>query len=47
MITPHVTELPLRLEAVEPDPFIASTPAAPPPTAPPVTPGRAARTEGP
>ena len=27
MTTPHVTELPRRLEPVEPDPFIATLPA--------------------
>jgi hypothetical protein len=45
MLTPRVTEIPLRLEAVEPDPFIDPRPALPP--APPVTLGRPARTEGP
>jgi hypothetical protein len=31
MTTPHVTEIPRRLEAVEPDTFIDSSPAPPPP----------------
>jgi hypothetical protein len=30
MTTPHVTEIPRRLEAVEPDPFIDAPPGEPP-----------------
>jgi hypothetical protein len=33
MTTPHVTELPLKLEPVEPDPFIEAPPSPSGPTA--------------
>jgi hypothetical protein len=39
MTTPHVTELPLRLEPVTPDPFIAA------PSPPPAVARRSARLE--
>ena len=41
MTTPRVIEIPRRLEAVEPDPFIDARPAPPPP-APDVRNARAA-----